>query len=1101
MPVTEEAIRRVKSHWALEAFGVPRFDSAINMANEALVHVAIGNQINRPPTVDPNRDELLTLAATAAEVAAVEYFDALNHPSKETQPQASDAQSAAYLAFDLLRSVHPPEGAAERCFFALHLSALGYVAERWPEVRRWIRDNHYEIPPDFVEGGGWDARVLSSIYSCWEALFRKNGLSDLVSVGTAVAKLRREQSEYEPHLLRGGIEGEQVALALRLVALYHWARATEIVATFLAQGGAPGVMAAIDQHFDSAATSAAESGDAAFEMLLRWLHVASKRMVAGSLWYVGQGVSEQATAFIRSLTTASRPLFELLPPQQAAIQEQGLLDQASRAVIVSLPTSGGKTLLAEFRVLQALQFAEERGWVAYVAPTRALVTQLTRRLRSDLGPIGIQVEQLTPAVDLDSFEEELLTGKSGDTEPFQVLVATPEKLDLVIRNRKTDRPLALVVLDEAHNIEEEERGLRIELLLATIKRDCPNANFLLLTPFVPNAEELTRWLAPESGKTISLGTSVWKPNDRVIGLYSLRHEPGAGNWSLDFETVSTQFRTLTVPQPLHVGGVRPLRMNYTKAKSLTAQTGAIASIFSGRGTSMAIASTIPNCWSMARQLSEILPEFDVLDPDVKLVREYLAAEVSPQFELIDMLGRGIGVHNAGLSDEVRTLIEQLAAESKLRVLCATSGISQGIDFPVSSVFLASLNLGSGEQTKQMTSRAFWNLAGRAGRTGQSLLGVVGIAAGDHAPRIRTYIETEQVRLASRLRTMLDDLAAQGRLAELKEVIQEEAWADYRSYIAHLCNSPTGDSVLGNRAEEVLRNTFGFTSLRSGLDDAQAGAKASALLEATVGYAKELSKNPERTRLADQTGFAPEGVTEAISQLASIGRPLTAEDWSAESLFGAAGNSTLPQLVGVMLHVPEIRATLGELAMHGDESSHIAEIARDWVSGVSIDKIAATYFSKNSADSTDSVTRACRGIYRRLASAGTWGLFALASMPNSGLAASSDDVDVMRRVRNLPAMIYYGVNTDAGILMRANNVPRVIATKLGETFWRECESRNITPSFQSARVYIRGLADQDWSGAIPTGARGDGRLYRQVWARLSGEPTPPPADAGIGISSY
>ena len=77
-------------------------------------------------------------------------------------------------------------------------------------------------------------------------------------------------------------------------------------------------------------------------------------------------------------------MFELLPPQRAALLEQGLLDQAKTAIVIDLPTSGGKTLLAQFRILQALnQFEADKGWIAYVAPTRALSAQLTRRLRQD----------------------------------------------------------------------------------------------------------------------------------------------------------------------------------------------------------------------------------------------------------------------------------------------------------------------------------------------------------------------------------------------------------------------------------------------------------------------------------------------------------------------------------------------------------------------------------------------------------------------------------------------------------------------------------------------------------------------------------------------
>ena len=63
--------------------------------------------------------------------------------------------------------------------------------------------------------------------------------------------------------------------------------------------------------------------------------------------------------------------------------------------------------------------------MVHFAPTRTLSAQITRRLRADFEPIGLRVEQLTAAVEVDAFEEELLA--VGD-EPFDILVATPEKL-------------------------------------------------------------------------------------------------------------------------------------------------------------------------------------------------------------------------------------------------------------------------------------------------------------------------------------------------------------------------------------------------------------------------------------------------------------------------------------------------------------------------------------------------------------------------------------------------------------------------------------------------------------------------------------------------
>jgi replicative superfamily II helicase len=138
------------------------------------------------------------------------------------------------------------------------------------------------------------------------------------------------------------------------------------------------------------------------------------------------------------------------------LAEKGLLGSSRRAVVVSLPTSSGKTMIAQFRILQALnQFEHEQGWVAYLAPTRALVNQITRQLRSDFAPLSVVVEKVSPALEVDSVEMDLLK-EASKKQKFRVLVTTPEKLDLMLRQgweEKIGRPLTLVVVDEAHNIQ------------------------------------------------------------------------------------------------------------------------------------------------------------------------------------------------------------------------------------------------------------------------------------------------------------------------------------------------------------------------------------------------------------------------------------------------------------------------------------------------------------------------------------------------------------------------------------------------------------------------------------------------------------------------
>jgi replicative superfamily II helicase len=70
-----------------------------------------------------------------------------------------------------------------------------------------------------------------------------------------------------------------------------------------------------------------------------------------------------------------------------------------------MPTSSGKTLLAEFRILQAIN-SFPGCWIAYLVPTRALVNQIALRLRRDLEPLRLTVESAAPVQEVDVFEEE-----------------------------------------------------------------------------------------------------------------------------------------------------------------------------------------------------------------------------------------------------------------------------------------------------------------------------------------------------------------------------------------------------------------------------------------------------------------------------------------------------------------------------------------------------------------------------------------------------------------------------------------------------------------------------------------------------------------------
>jgi replicative superfamily II helicase len=326
----------------------------------------------------------------------------------------------------------------------------------------------------------------------------------------------------------------------------------------------------------------------------------------------------------------------------------------------------------------------------------------------------------------------------------------------------------------------------------------------------------------------------------------------------------------------------------------------------GRGTSVAVVNQIRLTWSVGAEIAKSLPAFAKPDENIELVRRFVATEVSPDFALCRLLEKGVAVHHTGLSEETRALVEWLAEQNSLRVLCATMGIAQGINFPIGSVFLSTRSFGKGVE---MTRRAFWNLAGRAGRVGQDSVGVVGIAAGNDRAGVVKFVKEQTEELLSQLVAIVRKLS-EADLGDMRRIIHRDDWSAFRSYIAHLFNELKHlDAVLA-AAEQTLRETLGYRTLEAS-KSADDRKRAKAILLATRSYARELSEHPENATLADATGFDPNGVRAAIIEMGKLEHKLQPADWQPGSIFG--NTSVLPQLVGVMLKVPQLKDKLNEIS--------------------------------------------------------------------------------------------------------------------------------------------------------------------------------------------
>lgn len=1049
------------SHWLLDSLSELR-ETCGKLASS--IHVQ--SQLNQPSS---DRDwSLLRRGAESMELVVIDII--ANRPFDWESDSIDDLRGAAADAFRFWKHL-PFEKDVASARNILRAACLAVLGERGADAGRWLRT--IEWPHAGLNSDDWRIRTWSTIVDIWLRLIRKKGWNDRDTVLQRISDLRSAQADFEAQHLAKVPPASGKASALELIGLYHLAKAAEIFARFITDGKVEGrfqVQQMLDMHFDRVFAVCEDAQLLDLEPIARLLELCAAQMARNSIWTVTRAVNSRVTKFVETLVDrgrGDRALFDVLPPQRRALAEQGLLGSSRRAVVVSLPTSSGKTLLAQFRILQAInQFDHERGWVAYLAPTRTLVNQVARQLRRDFEPLPVVVEQVSPALEVDNVEIELLTQHDHDKE-FRVLVTTPEKLDLMLRQgwgEEIGRPLTLVVVDEAHNLQSPRRGLKLELLLATINSECENAQFLLLTPFITNAREVARWLGNQNADDISFSVD-WQPNDRVIGIANLKQgdriRGKSFDYSVELESVHTTRRTLTVDDPILLGNNHEIASTFSKASNAATVAAIAAQELQRRGPVIVMHTQPRWVWSLANTLKLDCNRCPATDRTL-LIQDFLRLEYGEEFPLIELISYGVGVHHAGLSDDVRTLMEWLFEHEELRFLVATTTIAQGVNFPVSGVVMASHQYPYGED---MPPEDFWNIAGRAGRIGQGDLGVVALASEswERTEALRKFIRQQAGDLNSALIQMAED--AKDLLSDLGRIVYlHPEWSSFLQYLAHTYQQMGKPATFGDEIEQVLRNTYGFSKLR-----AQKPQQARSLLVGIHAYADYIREPNQPLKLVDSTGFSLQSIRGAMAQSRDSG--ITEDSWNRSTLF-ADGDTSLQAMMGVLLRIPELRGNLKDiLGKNKTTGDKLARILKEWVNGASVESIARTHFMDGDSY-VDAVTKCGQNLSSKLIQTTAWGLGALLAITGSDLPD-----DRMDEVRNLPSQVFYGVNRDEAITLRLLGIPRIAALHIAHN-----QPDLASGPIASVRSRLRSLSEAEWRSAYGST---DADVYRKAWRVLEG----------------
>ncbi len=274
----------------------------------------------------------------------------------------------------------------------------------------------------------------------------------------------------------------------------------------------------------------------------------------------------------------------------------------------------------------------------------------------------------------------LAIGDASINREAPVLVCTSEVLANQALARGSETPVGFACLDEFHYYGDRDRGWAWQVPLLTMH----NCQFLLASATLGDVTGLVADLEERSGRPITSVMSVNRPTP----LYpQWRNTPIA-------DTIAEAVEK----------GLYPVYMVHGSQAAAIEQAQSLVSL---------PLTTRPQREAIAEALK-----------GVKLNTGFGQM-------LARYLRNGVGVHHAGMLPRYRRLVEKLAGEGLLPVICGTDTLGVGINIPIRTVLLTALTKYDGTKVRTLRAREFHQLAGRAGRPGFDPDGHIWAQAPEH----------------------------------------------------------------------------------------------------------------------------------------------------------------------------------------------------------------------------------------------------------------------------------------------------------------------------------------------------------------------------------
>lgn len=358
-----------------------------------------------------------------------------------------------------------------------------------------------------------------------------------------------------------------------------------------------------------------------------------------------------------------------------------------KALSVSAPTSAGKSFVLNLDLIRQIQNKLGQS-IIYIVPTRALISEVSFRIRSTLKGAGLGdvIVRTAPfPVDMSKIKQSV------------VYVFTQERMMSFINSQEGQPFVTSLIVDEAHEIQNGKRGIVLQNAIDITLCRFGNIKILFASPLIKNPSYFLSLFRQNTNGKFFVET-ISPVSQNLILVNQVHGKP----LELDISVLNQDKST----------SVARVKTGFKFRNGLLLQRANLAySISAMRDSVISFSNGPSDAEKTACYIADLVTDFKPSE-EVLLFVDFIKKEVHPEYPLIDCVLKGVAFHYGNMPSLVRSGVESLFKKSDVKIICCTSTLLQGVNLPAKHIIIENPMSG---QSNPMSRADFLNLSGRAGR--------------------------------------------------------------------------------------------------------------------------------------------------------------------------------------------------------------------------------------------------------------------------------------------------------------------------------------------------------------------------------------------------